>query len=180
MSEAKDSITLEVVKGQALSATQRTALVALCNRAYGEDVENLFGTYADPVHVLAYLGSTLVSHALWTTRWLSYEDGPLMRTAFVEMVATEPDYQGRGYASLVMVRLAAEILDFDFAALWPNFPGWYARLGWVSWQGPLFIRTEDGLLSTPDDEIMVRFLPGTPPLDPNGSLSAEWREGELW
>src|SRR3954462_10336955 len=112
MSQAKNNLRLEVVKGQELSADQRASLVALCNRAYDEDVESLFSTYADPVHILAYLDSTLVSHALWATRWLSYEGGPLLRTAFVEMVATEPDYQGQGFASVLMERVAGEILGF--------------------------------------------------------------------
>ena len=57
---------------------------------------------------------------------------------------------------------------------------WYARLGWVMWQGKLFIRTDEGLLPTPDDQIMIKTLPKSPALDLNGSLSAEWREGELW
>src|SRR3954462_12673547 len=104
-----DNLRLEVAKGHDLTPAQKAALVPVCNRAYDEDVEALFKTYVDPVHVLAYLGSTMVSHALWGTRWLSYEDGPLLRTAFVEMVATEPEFQGRGFATIVMERVANEI-----------------------------------------------------------------------
>lgn len=55
-----------------------------------------------------------------------------------------------------------------------------ARLGWETWRGPLFIRTADGLLPTPDEDVMIRRLPRTPALDVTQSLSAEWRQGELW
>ncbi|MBN9388769.1 MAG: GNAT family N-acetyltransferase [Chloroflexi bacterium] len=171
---------LEVVAGNVLTASQRAELVVLCNRAYDEDVEPLLATYTDPVHVLAYLDDKMVSHALWCTRWLSNDEGPLMRTAFVELVATEPLFEGKGFASQVMRRVAAEITGFDLGALWPNYPEWYGRLGWQMWRGPLFIRTDDGLISTPEDIVMVLVLPQTPALNFEGSLSAEWREGELW
>ena len=175
-----ESLTFEVIKGPDLTPDKRAALVALCNRAYDEDVEPLLTTYADPVHVIGFLGDKMVSHALWCTRWLSCDNGPLMRTAFVELVATEPLFEGKGFASQVMHRLAREITDFELGALWPNYPEWYGRLGWQMWRGPLFIRTDKGLLPTPDDMVMVLPLPKTPALNLDGALSAEWREGELW
>jgi aminoglycoside 2'-N-acetyltransferase I len=184
MKQESAGLRLEVVEGRNLSPDKQAALVGLCQRAYkddeDEDVEALFKTYPDPTHAIAYLGSTMVSHALWVTRWLSANNGPLLRTAFVEMVATEPQYAGRGFASAVMERVAREITDYELGGLWPNYPAWYARLGWEWWRGPLFIRRPEGLLPTPDDQIMIMRLPKTPPLDLDGPLSAEWREGELW
>ncbi len=177
---AADDLKLEIVKAQNLLPDIKANLVSLCNRAYKEDVEALFKAYAASTHVIAYLNSTIVSHALWVTRWLSCDNGPLLRTAFVELVATEPQFEGRGFATLVMQRLATEITDFDLGGLWPNYPEWYARLGWVKWRGPLFIRKAEDLMPTPDDQIMIKSLPKSPPLNLDGSLSAEWREGELW
>jgi aminoglycoside 2'-N-acetyltransferase I len=58
--------------------------------------------------------------------------------------------------------------------------GGYARLGWELWRGPLFVRTDAGLMPTPDEEVMILRLPRTTPLDLDSPLSAEWREGELW
>ena len=104
----------------------------------------------------------MVSHALWVTRWLRCDNGPLLRTAFVEMVATEPQFQGQGFATAVMEQLAKEITDFDLAGLWSNYPEWYAHLGWVMWQGPLFIRSSEGLMPTPDEQIMIKYLPKSP------------------
>jgi predicted acetyltransferase len=96
------------------------------------------------------------------------------------MVATEPQYQGRGFASAVMRRLANAIDDFEIGALSPAESRLYVKLGWVFWQGPLFIRARDGLISTSDASVMILRLSKTPPLDLTSPLSAEWREGELW
>jgi aminoglycoside 2'-N-acetyltransferase I len=117
---------------------------------------------------------------LWVTRWLQPGTLPVLRTAFVEAVATDPAYQGRRLATAVMRALHAGILDFDLGGLSPARYGLYTRLGWELWRGPLFIRTDDGPLATPDEEVMILRLPRTPPLDLDVSLSAEWREGELW
>jgi aminoglycoside 2'-N-acetyltransferase I len=122
----------------------------------------------------------MVSHAMWVTRWLQPGNQPPLRTAYVEMVATDPPFQGRGFASAVMRRLATAIDDFELGGLCPAEPMLYTKLGWVFWQGPLFIRTQEGLVSTPEENIMILRLPKTPLLDLTLPLSGEWREGELW
>ena len=179
MKNADDKLRIEVVKAQDLRPEKRDAILALCNRAYGEDLEPLFRVYADPVHVVGYLDNAIVSHAMWVTRWLQSDNEHPLRTAYVEMVATEPQFQGRGFASKVMGQLANEIRDYELGALWPNDIEFYARLGWVLWRGPLFIRSSEGLRPMPEDRVMILNLPKTPPLDLDGPLSAEWREGEL-
>ena len=96
------------------------------------------------------------------------------------MVATEPQFERRGFATAVMRVLAHAIREFDLGGLCPAETTLYTNLGWVFWQGPLFIRTHDGLLPTPEEQVMILRLPSTPPLDLTLPLSAEWREGELW
>jgi len=66
------------------------------------------------------------------------------------------------------------------AALYPENSEFYARLGWELWQGDLFIRQDQQLIATPDDEVMIHRLVTTPNLSLADSLSAEWRIGELW
>jgi len=156
------------------------AVHALCNRAYQEDLEYLFSTFNNATHVLGFLGARLVSHAMWVTRWLQPGDGSSLRTVYVEMVATEPRFQRRGFATTIMRRLASAITDFDLGGLCPAEPELYARLGWDFWRGPLSIRTPEGLMPTPEERIMILRLPKTPPLDLDLPLSAEWREGEVW
>jgi aminoglycoside 2'-N-acetyltransferase I len=96
------------------------------------------------------------------------------------MVATEPEFQRRSFATRVMQQLASAITDFEIGALCPAEPELYAKLGWAYWRGPLFIRTENGLLPTPEEKVMILRLPKTPELNLNLPLSAEWRDGELW
>ena len=178
-----ENLILEVLHDDQLTSEQLAEIHALCNRAYAAydvDLEPLFRTFTNATHVIGWSGSSMVSHAMWVTRWLQPSNQPILRTAYVEMVATEPQYQGRGFASLLMQRLASAIHDFELGGLCPAEPMLYTKLGWVFWQGPLFIRTQDGLLSTPDVQIMILPLSKTPPLDLTLPLSAEWREGELW
>jgi aminoglycoside 2'-N-acetyltransferase I len=178
-----ENLKLEVLHADQLTPEQLAEIHALCNRAYavyGADLEPLFQTFTDTTHVICRWGLAMVSHAMWVTRWLQPGNQPPLRTAYVEMVATEPQFQGHGFASAVMRSLASAIRDFEMGGLCPAEPMLYTKLGWVFWQGPLFIRTQDGLLPTPDVEIMILPLPRTPPLDLTLPLSAEWREGELW
>ena len=173
-------LILETIHTSQLAVEQVAAIHALCNRAYARDLTPLFKTFTDATHVLGILENSLVSHAMWVIRWLQSGNGPYLRTAYVEMVATEPLFQRRGFASLVMRRLAEAISDFDLGCLCPAEPELYAKLGWFFWRGPLFIRALDGLIPTPDEKVMVLRLPKTPYLDLDLSLSAEWREGEVW
>lgn len=178
-----ENLRLEVLHADQLTSEQLTEIHALCNRAYAVydvDLEPLFQTFTNTTHVLGWWGSAIVSHAMWVTRWLQPSSQPPLRTAYVEMVATEPQFQGRGFATAVMRRLASATYDFELGGLSPAESMLYEKLGWVFWQGPLFIRTKDGLISTPEGSIMILSLPKTPPLDLTLPLSAEWREGEFW
>ena len=173
-------LKLEVLHADQLMSEQLAEIHALCNRAYDADLESLFRTFSDVTHVIGWWGPVMVSHAMWVTRWLQPSNQPPLRTAYVEMVATEPQFQGRGFASAVMRRLASAIHDFEMGGLCPAEPMLYTKLGWVFWQGPLFIRTKESLISTPEIQVMILPLPKTLLLDLTLPLSAEWREGELW
>jgi aminoglycoside 2'-N-acetyltransferase I len=175
-----EKLRVEVLHADQLTPEHLAEIHALCNRAYGEDLGPLFQTFADATHVIGWWDSAIVSHAMWVTRWLQPGDGSPLRTAYVEMVATEPQFERRGFATAVMRVLAHAIREFDLGGLCPAETTLYTNLGWVFWQGPLFIRTPDGLLPTPEEQVMILRLPRTPPLDLTLPLSAEWREGELW
>jgi len=171
---------VHVLEGKALLPNQWMEVVSICSLAYEEDFEPILNTFSDPMHILVYLDDMLVSHALWVTRWLQYDHSLMLRTAYVEAVATHPDFQERGLGTMVMRAIHAEIQDFDMGGLSPSDDRWYARLGWERWQGPLFIRTADGLLPTLGEVVMILRLPRTPKFDLTAPLSAEWRQGELW
>ena len=187
-------LTLQVISAPDLAPRMLTSILDLCRRAYGEDLAHLFDAYTADAHVVALRGDTPVSHAMTVTRWLQAGNGPLLRTAYVELVATAPEFQGRGLATAVMERLGRAIAadGYDLGGLCPADTRLYGHLGWEYWQGPLFIRPPDppepeqepppsALIPTPEERVMILRLPHTPPLDLTQPLSAEWRAGgELW
>jgi aminoglycoside 2'-N-acetyltransferase I len=176
-----EHFTIKVLHSKLIPEIIRKDIVSLCNRAYEQDMQPILETFVDATHVLGYHNDLLVCHALWVTRYLQAGTNPMMRTAYVEAVATEAKYRSRGFASAVMKHLVGEVQEYDLAALSPFRVEYYRRLGWELWQGPLFIRTKDNLVpSLDEEEVMIFRLPKTPLLDSAASLSAEWRKGELW
>jgi len=173
--------SIREVSASKLGRSEAADILALCSEAYQENFAGYLGMLADPVHVLARLDGGLVSHACWVTRWLQPGDGSLLRTAYVEAVATSPAHQGRGFATEVLRFLANAVADFDIAALSPSDPGFYARIGWEPWRGPLHVREANAAVPAEADEMcMIMRLPRTPALDFDGPLSIEWRLGEVW
>lgn len=170
---------ITILPSATLSQRQHAAIQALCSRAYEEDFSGILALFDAPTHVVATVDDQVVSHALWVTRLLDY-NGTMLRSAYVEAVATEPRYQGRGYASAVLKALAQAIETYDIGALSPSDPAFYARLGWEVWQGSLYVIQGAHKYETPDEEVMVLRLPHTPPLDLKGTLAAPWRVGDIW
>ena len=183
-------LSIQVVPGPLTTPSTRHDILHLCNSAYGAELTAYFDALTPDSHLLAKLDSQLVGHAMIVTRWLQCGTGPLLRTAYVELVATAPGHQGLGIATANMRRLAtlAGELDYDLAALCPAGTDLYRRLGWEEWLGPLFIRTPEqgdenasGKIATPEERVMILRLPRSPALKLNQALSAEWRAGgELW
>lgn len=167
---------------EALDAETRAAIVHVCRTAHQEDdFLHLFSYLpSGGLHVLAYYEQELVSHAVVTTRWLQPGGLPLLRTAYVDAVATLPTYQGQGFGSGVMRYLASVITDFELACLETELVPFYAQLGWELWQGPLAGRRDSELLPTPEQTgIMILRLARTPPLDLGRSLVVDY-DGRIW
>jgi aminoglycoside 2'-N-acetyltransferase I len=177
-----ETFTVKTAYTQDLNEATRSAVVSLCTEAHQVDFGPLF-SFLPPegVHFLGYLGDELVSHAVTTTRWLQPETLPLLRTAYVDAVATLPAYQGQGFSSAVMRHLAKISSDnYEIACLETDQVSFYERLGWDLWRGPLAGRGEQGLIPTPDQTgIMILRLPQTPALDLDSLLTIEV-QGRIW
>lgn len=177
------SYKLEIVMGWAedFSRPARDIIRRLCELAYEEDFSDLFDRMDGGKHLVGFWEGRIVSHVAWVPRMLEQDGLPPLRTAYVEALATLPGFEGQGYATLMMREVAEVTRSFDLAALSPSEPGFYARLGWELWRGPLAIRGPEGVLATPDDEqVMILRTPTTPALNLDARLTAEWRKGELW
>ena len=179
---SEPAISLEVIPESNLETAKKTEILSLCSNAYGIDFFPVMQSYGKPLtHILLYLGEELVSHALWVTRLMQAGDSCIMKTAYVEAVATLPIHQGKGYATAVMTRLEEEVQDYDIAALSPSDISFYERLGWRLWDGPLSFCKEGNITPTkPESRVMIYFLPRTPDLDLGQPLSVEWRPGDIW
>jgi aminoglycoside 2'-N-acetyltransferase I len=177
-----ESIIVMSTHTEDLNADTRASIIHVCRTAHQEDdFQHLF-TYipSDGIHVLAYRGHELVSHAVATTRWLQPEGLPVLRTAYIDAVATLPAYQGQGIGSRLMRHLAAVISDFEIACLETDRVSFYTRLGWEVWRGPLAGRKAAKLLPTPDQKgIMILRLAGTPALDVDRLLVVKY-DGRIW
>ena len=134
------------------------------------------------VHVFVEDDGQILSHGSVVERTLEV-DGVRVRAGYVEAVATWPEHQRRGHASLVMGEIGDIIRgEYELGALSTPVPEFYERLGWERWRGPTWVRTATGTERTPDDDggIMILRTPASPPLDVNANLSCEWRSGDVW
>ena len=165
-----------------LGDAERQAVVQVCTAAHQHDFSELFGFLPpEGLHVLGYIGDQLAGHAVVTTRWLQFEHGLLLRTAYVDAVATEPTYQRLGVGSAVLRALAEAIGDYDIACLETDRESFYDRLGWEEWRGPTAGRSDEGLVPTPQQTgIMILRLPRTPELALDGLLTIECQGVRIW
>ncbi len=142
-------------------------------------------------HWLIEIDGLIVSHASVVTRTLWLGDRAL-RAGYVEAVATLPVFENRGLGSAV-VRGAGDHIraGYELGALSTGRHAFYHRLGWQTWRGPTFVRAPGGpatrsvtgeIVPTPDDDgsVLVLATRSSPPLDLDGPLVCDWREGDVW
>jgi aminoglycoside 2'-N-acetyltransferase I len=174
------SLVIERIPSIALSLKLAGAVRSLCDSAYDTATEPYFDSLGPGEHLLGMQSGELVSHLMWVTRWLQPAGLRPLRTAYVEMVATAPASQRRGYASALLQHFVPLVSDYELAALCPAAEGLYRRLGWHFWRGPLSARKGSHVVPTPEELVMILTLPRTPTLDFDAPLSVEWRAGEVW
>jgi aminoglycoside 2'-N-acetyltransferase I len=134
------------------------------------------------VHVLAFSGDLLVGHAAVVQRRLLYR-GEALRTGYVEALGVHSAFRRAGIGGRMMEVLEGVIARaFELGALSATDVAaeFYAKRGWLQWQGPLSVLTPDGIRPTPEEASGVYVLPVTRQLDVHDSLSADWRDGDVW
>jgi aminoglycoside 2'-N-acetyltransferase I len=179
-----ESTKVRFFKTEELDVDTRNTIVNLCIVAHQEeDFKNLFSYVpSGGLHFLAFQGEQLVSHALVTTRWLQPDGQSLLKTAYVDAVATLPTHQRQGHGSAVMRHLASAIDgEYVIACLETDRVEFYEQLGWQIWRGPLAGRNEQGLVPTPEQNgIMILRLSQTPALDLDSTLTIECQDQRIW
>ena len=179
-----ESTNVKFFKTEELGADTRNAIVNLCVVAHQEEDFKYLFSYVPSGgwHFLASQGEQLVSHAMVTTRWLQPAGQPVIKTAYVDAVATLPNAQRRGHGSTLMRYLASKIGDeYVIGCLETDRVEFYERLGWETWRGPLAGRNEQGLIPTPEQKgIMVLRLSQTPVLNLDSTLTIECQDERIW
>jgi aminoglycoside 2'-N-acetyltransferase I len=179
-----DSNDIRSFQTEELDADLRQVIVNLCIAAHQEeDFRNLFSYVpSGGWHFLVFHDGQWVSHAMVTTRWLEPEGCSLLRTAYLDAVATLPDAQGHGHGSRLMRHLAGKIDEkYMIGCLETDRVKFYERVGWELWRGPLAGRNEQGLIPTPEQKgIMVLRLSQTPALDLDSTLTIECQADRIW
>jgi len=79
-------VALRVAASASLDESLRREILALCKRAYGEDLTALFRSVGPALHVIARDERRVVSHAMWVTRHL--QPGGAARSRSVTSTAT--------------------------------------------------------------------------------------------
>jgi aminoglycoside 2'-N-acetyltransferase I len=170
-----------------LTPAEIDAILALMAAAFGDDEDERF-TEDDwqhaigGTHFVVDIDGLIVTHASVVEREI-HVDGHVLRTGYVEAVATAPEREGAGFGSIVMTDATAFIRDrFELGMLGTGRHSFYERLGWVVWAGQAFVRAPDGLQRTPEDEgdLLVLRTPTTPDLDDHAAITCEWRPGDVW
>ena len=177
-------VDLRTVATADLTTAETAQLRAFLDDAFGgefgaDDWAHTLGG----VHVLATVGGALAAHGAVVGRQLAVAGQPV-RTGYVEAVATAAGFRRQGIGDRLMEEVERLVRSgFELGALAASEDGarLYRRRGWLPWRDALAVRTPQGLVPTPDDEVFVLGTPTTPvPLDPGRPLTCDWRPGDPW
>lgn len=134
------------------------------------------------MHALLWEGADLVGHASLVQRRMLH-GGRALRTGYVEGVGVRADRRRRGHGGTLMSaleRLARGAYELGALSTTADGAPLYAAHGWEPWSGPTFAMTPTGRARTAGDDGGIYVLPLLVPLDLDGELTCDWRDGDLW
>jgi aminoglycoside 2'-N-acetyltransferase I len=173
---------IRVVRSEDLSSDGLAEIQALLVEAFGGDFSDHDWRHTiGGWHVIA-TDEAVVAHAALVERLLGV-GGRLLRAGYVEGVATAPSRQRQGLGSSVMRRIGGLLeVELELGALSTGNHAFYERLGWERWQGPTFVRHDEGVVRTAeeDDGLMVLRFGSTADLSLALPISVEARAGDDW
>lgn len=163
----------------ALAASELAEIRALCEAVFPDYDEHTWQHCLGGMHARVRVEGVLVAHASLVLRRLRVGDRWL-RCGWVESVVVHPDHQRRGHGHAVMAELEELAPGYEILGLCSSDEGLplYDARGWQRWRGPASALTPDGLRATPDEDSI--YVKATDPLDVDGPIACDWREGEVW
>jgi len=161
-----------------LGAVHDLMLVAFSGDFSQEDWEHTIGGH----HFLNEIDGSVVTHASVIERTIEV-DGQPFRTGYVEGVGTHPDLRRRGHGSAVVAAATSHIRNnYEFGALGTSSFAFYERLGWERWKGPTYVRANDRLLHTAEEDgfVMVLRFGASAAVDLASPIACDPRSGDVW
>ncbi|MFC7330897.1 GNAT family N-acetyltransferase [Marinactinospora rubrisoli] len=134
------------------------------------------------LHMLVREGAELIGHASVVQRRLLHL-GRALRAGYVEAVAVRAGHRHRGHGTALMAAVERAVRSgYELGALSSadDAVGFYTSRGWRRWRGRTSALTPAGMVRTEDDDGGVFVLPVHHPLDLDGELACDWRDGDLW
>ena len=164
-----------------LTAAELRQIRGLLDLAFDDFTEDDWQHGLGGTHALVRVEGELVAVAAMVRRRF-HLDGRPVRCGYVESVATHPDHRRQGHASAAMSLLESLAGTYDLLALSATEDGFglYESRRWELWQGHTSVQTPRGRVATPGDDGSVFVRAGDQPLDLDGELTCDWREGDVW
>jgi aminoglycoside 2'-N-acetyltransferase I len=165
-----------------LDAASLAAARALLYDVFDDMTEHDWEHSLGGVHALAWERAELVGHAAVVQRRLLHH-GRALRTGYVEGVAVRADRRRRGYGAALMEAVEdVARRAYDVAALGATDEAvsLYTSRGWQVWRGPSSALTPSGVRRTKDEDGFIYVYPLQAPLDLDGELTCDWRDGDVW
>ena len=176
-------IRLRVAHTANLDRSQLSAARALLEGAFEEEVTDHDWEHAlGGMHALVWDGDELIGHASVIQRRLIHA-GRALRTGYVEGVAVRADRRRQGHGTAMMEALEPVIRrGYELGALGATEEAkpLYAGRGWQQWRGALSALTPTGIVPTSEEDSLIYVLAVGHPLDLDGELTCDWREGDVW
>ena len=164
-----------------LTAAELADVRALLDVAFGDFTDHDWGHALGGLHAVVVEDGRVLAHGSLVMRRLLHQDRSL-RCGYVEAVAVHPAARRRGLASAVMASLEELAPAYDLLALSASELGvpLYVARGWSLWRGPSSVLTAQGVTPTPEDDGSLYVLPGESPLELDGPIACDWRDGDVW
>ncbi len=144
----------------------------------GDDWEHGLGG----THIVLRDSRLLVAHAAIVPRRL-YIGEDIFSGGYVENVATLPDRQHQGLASLAIMEANSTIVKrFEVGALSSSSKDFYRKFGWEDWQGPSYVLTNNEWVrsESEDDGIMILRVGPSSNLNLESRIACDERPGDSW
>ena len=177
MTEVRTAHTVDLDRG-----TLEAAHALLEAVFEGELTEHDWEHALGGVHALVWEEGELVGHGSVVQRRLLH-GGRALRAGYVEGVGVSAQHRRCGHGGALMAELERVIRGaYDLGALGAadDAARFYAARGWRQWQGPTYALTPAGTVRTEDEDGGIYVLEGAVPLDLSGTLTCDWRDGDVW